>query len=469
MNLTVIEIARQVRQKRITAHDIMKRALARIQKHNLKLNCFVYLDGENALRRADHIDQLVAAGEDPGLLAGVPFGVKDLNHCAGMPTTFGSLIFKNVEPRKISNIFVRRLQDAGAVAVGKTTAAEFGMDSATCPPLSGITRNPWHLERTSGGSSGGSAAAVAAGMLPFCTGGDTAGSIRAPASFTGTVGLKPTLGLVPNEPGFDPFHCNGVFTTTVADTARLLDVMTGETVQDRSSLPISGQCFEQTINKISTQGLKVLWSPDHGSVRGSEGTLAVAHQAASVLMKTAGLVPVSCTFNPPNVQSQWHKIALWDIRNQIKAVGDIEVLIQHLGNPMKAMLGKYDPNGEELYKAYQQIATLFSFVDELFQQVDILLSPATAATAHWADGKLLQHADGTDISAEPFGFLANACGLPSISVPAGIAVDGMPVGLQITARKGQDQLVLRLAQCLEGQQPWPRMAPYPWEAGDSAI
>src|SRR5205085_4404190 len=178
---------------------LLDECLEAIDRKNPELNAFVHLDPDLAHAAAERVDQAVARGEDPGPLAGVPFGVKDLENCAGLPTSHGSLLYKGRPPVDHDSIHVSRLRAAGAVPVGKTAAPEFGAIAYTSTPAWGTTRNPWNLERTPGGSSGGSAAAVAAGLVPFCTASDGGGSTRIPASFTGLYGFKASYGRIPHE------------------------------------------------------------------------------------------------------------------------------------------------------------------------------------------------------------------------------------------------------------------------------
>ncbi|HMC42113.1 MAG TPA: amidase, partial [Acidimicrobiales bacterium] len=203
---TVIETAEAVRRGELKAAEVLDECLARIEEGTPKLNAFVHLDPDGAARAASAVDQAVAEGRDPGPLAGVPFGVKDLEDCAGMPTSLGSLLFKGRPPVAADSLHVARLRAAGAVPVGKTAAPEFGTTCYTSTKAWGTTRNPWNPEMTPGGSSGG--------------------STRIPAAFSGLVGLKPSFGRIPH-PHFGPSETAvfGALTTTVADAARHLDVV----------------------------------------------------------------------------------------------------------------------------------------------------------------------------------------------------------------------------------------------------
>ena len=195
--LTASETADRVRRGDLSAVSRVEDALAAIERLNPALNAFIRVDAEDALRQARDIDARVARGEDPGPLAGVPVGVKDMEACKGFPITQGSWFLRNAAPETSDSRHVARIRKAGAVMMGMTAASEFGMDSATNSRLWGVTRNPWNLATTPGGSSGGSSAAVAGGLVPLATGTDAGGSIREPAAFTGLVGLKPSHGRIP--------------------------------------------------------------------------------------------------------------------------------------------------------------------------------------------------------------------------------------------------------------------------------
>jgi len=214
---TAIEIATAVRAGERTATEVLEECLAALAAGNERLNAFVHLDEGLARATAEAVDARVAAGEDPGPFAGVPIGVKDLEDCAGMPTSHGSLVYKGRGPVPADSVHVARLRAAGAVPIGKTAAPEFGTLNFTKTPAWGVTRNPWDLSRTPGGSSGGTAAAVAAGLIPCGTASDGGGSTRIPAAFTGLVGMKPSHGRIPHPgPSGSQTAVYGLLTTTVA-------------------------------------------------------------------------------------------------------------------------------------------------------------------------------------------------------------------------------------------------------------
>src|SRR5438445_6631079 len=274
---TVIEVAESVRRGERKAVEVLDACLEALAKRNGALNAFVHVDDEQARAAADAVDAVVARGDDPGPLGGVPFGVKDLEDCAGMPTSEGSLLYKDRGPVAEDSVHVARLRAAGAVPVGKTAAPEFGITCFTHTKAWGTTRNPWDPMRTPGGSSGGSAAAVAAGMVPFCTASDGGGSTRIPAAFTGLVGLKPSFGRIPHpRSAASETSCFGALTTTVADAARHLDVAAGPHDKDRASLPPPTVSYERAIEELDVAGLRASWSDDMGYAVVDVEVLAIA-------------------------------------------------------------------------------------------------------------------------------------------------------------------------------------------------
>jgi aspartyl-tRNA(Asn)/glutamyl-tRNA(Gln) amidotransferase subunit A len=465
MDESAIEVADAVRRGERKAGDVLDAALAAIAARNDELGAFVHLDESVARRAADAVDDAVARGEDPGPFAGVPFGVKDLEDCAGMPTTYGSLAFLGRGPVADDSLHVARLRAAGAVPVGKTATPEFGTLSFTRTKAFGVARNPWALDRTPGGSSGGSAAAVAAGLVPLATASDGGGSIRIPASFSGLMGFKASFGRVPLPgPHGSETAVLGVMTTTVADAARHLDVTAGPHDRDRFSLPPSGVRYEDAIESLPVEGLRARWSPDMGFARCDPEVRRITRAAAEQLAEAAGLVldegPVELT-DPVRTWLSAGAMDLWlDLEDEMwpAARDDLtryarSVLEQTETYPVR----KY---ADVVARRQQLVAD----AARLFEDVDVLLTPATAVPAFPAEGPPTEVIDGEPTAprgsgATPFTMLANLCWNPAASVPAGTTAGGLPIGLQIVARRHRDEVPLRLARIVEQTQPWPRHAP----------
>lgn len=464
---TTVEIADAVRARTLSAREVLADARAAVERSNQRLNAFVYLDWLTAERVASEIDGIFARGEDPGPLAGVPFGVKELEDSIGMPNTNGSLVFKDAKPATREAPNITRLKRAGAIAIGKTAASEFGADQANRTKVWGVTRNPWDLTRTPGGSSGGSAAAVAAGMVPFATGGDAGGSLRDPAAFTNLVSLKPSHGRIARGFGTNDLLVLGVLTTTVRDHARLLDVLAGPESVDKMSLPAPGVCYEDAIETLDVRGLRAVWSGDLGGHAPSDPeVVAIAREAAERLVECAGLAVVDAALElPVNPSRIFRRLSAYSSYAAMRMLG---VWPDRLGD----LFGRTRMGAEagarmaieDLQEAQLDRGKLEAAVGAFFASNDVLLTPTAACEAFRAEGPVPSDIDGRNAApggAEPFANLANLCWNPSISVPAGFTRAGLPVGLMITPRLHRDDIALRLARIVELASPWPRLAPPP--------
>ncbi|MEI9994335.1 MAG: amidase [Rhizomicrobium sp.] len=460
---SLVEISNKVRRGEMKARDAVAGALAAIDARNPAVNAFIVLDRDNAFRMADAIDAKVARGEDPGKLAGVPFGVKDLEDCAGFRTTQGSVFMLDTPIKTKDSPHVARLRAAGAIPLGKTATAEFGMDSATFTKAWGVTRNPWNPEMTPGGSSGGSAAAVAAGMVPFATSTDGGGSIRQPAAFTNLIGLKPSHARIAKVNGFANWSVHGTVTRSTADLARYLDVAAGPDDRDRQSLPQVPYLYEDIIETLDVSRLRTVFTPDCGYAVVEPEVIALARQAATRLIAVAKLAEVDQLFHSTNILRDWGALNLGTLEADFIRDGILPGGFDKLADTTQFFLGRIRDRRDEidLKQSWKNIEKLTYEVADFFRENDLLMSPATGCRPYKADITPPQVIDGRDASetgVEPFGMLANACWNPSISIPAGFTSDGLPVGLQITARRHRDDILLRLARLYEQAFPWT----YPW-------
>jgi aspartyl-tRNA(Asn)/glutamyl-tRNA(Gln) amidotransferase subunit A len=460
---TAIQIAESVRRGEGSAVDVLDQALAAIEAANPRLNAFVHLDAAGARRSAEAVDAAVAAGRDPGPFSGVPFGVKDLEHVAGMPTSFGSLLFKGRPPLWQDSLQVARLRAAGAVPIGKTASPEFGAVAVTDSPAWGVTRNPWDPERTPGGSSGGSAAAVAAGMVPLATASDGGGSIRIPASFCGLVGFKPSFGRIPH-PGNQPSATSvyGALVTSVADAARHLDVTAGPHDTDRLSLPAATVRYEDAIEALDVRGLRARWSPDLGFAMVDAEVAALAEAAALDLIEAAALEPV------PGMIALTDPLRVWDASRAADFFMDLEpgmwpdkagALSDYVRPTVRRFESVVAPRIAETWKSRQRLDDELA---DLFNEIDVLLTPTTALPAFAAEWPMPSVINGAEVHPSmtvPFTMVANLGWHPAVSLPAGQTAGGLPVGLQVQCRRHADEVVLRLARLYEQTRPWPRLAP----------
>jgi len=442
------EIADGVQAGETTAAAVLALTRRAVEAADPRLNAFVHLDWERAAAAAAAVDRSVAAGALLPL-AGVPFAVKDLQDCAGMPTGYGSLVCQSDEAARASAPAVARLEEAGAIAIGKAATAEFGMDVITETRVAGTTRNPWCLSQTPGGSSGGSAAAVAAGLVPLATATDEGGSIRVPAAFCGLVGLKPTRGLVARPSWLSELDTSFALCITVRDAARVLDVVSdGET------------SFEQALEEPGDTRARIAWSGDLGHAIVDAEVLALARTAAERLAESAATTLERLDRTIPTGFSSWLVLVcsrferemsgrgIWPDRAGELCASTREAL--ELGAAIRA---------QEQDAAREAVAEASEILDEVLTEFDVLLTPTVACTAWGASDPPPHDIDGRAIprgGAEPFTMLANLTGLPAITIPAGLTRSGLPVGLQIHGRKGADGQLLRLARLLERDRPWPR-------------
>lgn len=457
MTDSAIEIAESVRRGERKASEVLDEALGRIADGNEALNAFVHLDEGLAREAAAAVDDAVARGDDPGPLAGVPLGVKDLHNCAGMPTSHGSLWFKDLPPEEHDDVDVARLRAAGAVPIGKTSAPEFGIVNFASTKAWGVTRNPWGLERTPGGSSSGSAAAVSAGLVPLGTASDGGGSIRIPAAFCGLVGHKGSHGRVPHPgPMSSQTSVVGVVATTVADAARCLDVQAGPDGVDRTALPPPTVNYEQAIEQLDVGGLRARWSLDLGFVEHVDPEVAeLSRAAAEQLASLAGLElddePVrfddaTSVWLSSGILSEWVRDGLEGRWPERKA--------ELMGFTRRGFESSEELTVPKVARIHRRRYAFEVEVAKLFAEIELLLTPSTAVPAFAAAGPPPGGAMAT-----PFTMLANLCWNPSISVPAGVTSEGLPVGVMITARHHRDDVCLRLARLLEEARPWPRTTP----------
>lgn len=458
---SVTDLAEAVRRGRLRARALVDHQLARIAELDEPIGSFIFRDPEGAARAADAVDAAVARGEDPGPLAGVPFGVKELEDVSGWPHPRGARVFADAIA-KTTSTHVTRLRRAGAVPIGLTASPEMGAASHTASLLHGVCRNPWNGELTPGGSSGGSAAAVALGLVPFATGSDSGGSLRIPASFTGLVGFKGTYGRIPRGPsyvGMPNVRSYGVLTRSVRDTARLLDCAVGADERDPLSLPHPGFAFESALATYDLAGTRTAWSSDLGFAACDPEVARVVRTAADALVAGAGMKRSDVTVALADPEEAWRVLMVPDTallyapfmpeREQ-----EVNSLLRFLIKA-SANLGTLDFARAGVVRdgVVQELA-------RVFEQVDLLLLPTTPIPAFKAEGPPPSTIDGRTVSpiatvAQTYVF--NLSGHPAVSVPAGM-VGGAPIGLQIVGRRHDDLRVLAAAAKFEALKPWPLLA-----------
>jgi aspartyl-tRNA(Asn)/glutamyl-tRNA(Gln) amidotransferase subunit A len=459
----VLACARLIRDGDVSARELVQRSLDAVDRTQAALNSFVHLDADGALAAADAIDRARSAGDDLGPLAGVPFGVKDLEDCMGMPTTRGSRWYADAPAATRDDIHVARFRSAGAIPIGKTATPEFGAFGYTASPLLGVTRNPWNPERTPGGSSGGTAAAVSVGAIPFGTASDGGGSIRGPGASCGLPGLKPTYGRIPTF-GVTRHAGNAVnfaLATTVADTATLFDIAVGPDMRDRTSLPAPGISYSDAVERLDVAGLRSAWSADLGFVTTDPEVVEITEQAAATLVGAAALVDSGVDVQ---IDDFIRIYAFMESADQFVDVpDDWEDRLDEL-DPL--VVGGWRRNRTVTLPQFAKVEKarqgLELQVAALFDEIDVLLTPTNPCAPFAAEGPM-----PTEIAGQPchggtaalLTMFANVANLPAITVPAGLTADGLPVGLMITTARHREDQCLRLARLFEQAAPWPLHAP----------
>jgi Asp-tRNA(Asn)/Glu-tRNA(Gln) amidotransferase A subunit family amidase len=440
----------------VSAEEVVRLALERIERLDGAINSVVALRAEEAIAEARARDR----AKGSAALAGVPVLVKDLEDVAGMRTTQGSVIFADSAPATSDGLVPSRLRAAGGIVVGKTNLPEFASEGFTSNLLFGTTRNPWALDWSPGGSSGGSAAALAAGMVPIATATDGGGSIRIPAAFCGLVGIKPTNGVIGRRPIPDwiDFSTDGPFATTVADLRLLLSVESGPVAGDPTALPAPYPTAGERPSKVYA-------APRLNGVGPLPDAVAAVFEAALV---AAGEV-FGITIERLKTEELWPyggPVDDWVVLASVEHA-------HRMGREfVKANLDRMHPSargfmefglGVSIDDYMSARRRRFDYVrqfDELLGADAVILSPTVAATGFLADGRLTPQEEPGMLPTDVYNTeVANITGLPAISLPAGLCPNGVPFGLQVMAPRYRDGLLLDLAEAWENGRPWPRVAP----------
>lgn len=453
------ELAQRIRSKQLSPVELMQACFDRIDDTNDVLNAWTAMrPREELLAEAREMESRIANGEDPGPLSGLPFGVKELEDLAGFPSTHASVPFRDHYPAGDSTQ-VQRLKKAGAIAIGKTNSPEFGYTAISKNLLFGVSRNPWNPERTPGGSSGGSSAAVASGQVPFCTGSDGGGSIRIPASWCGMPGLKPSFGRVPKGPyemiDWTDTSVYGPMVRTVRDAALYMDCVVGTSESDPKSLPHPGYSYVAVLESLPKE-LRIAWSPDLGYANIEPDVRRECESGVRAFEDMGYAVDaVSHVFDDLGVL--WGRISATSTYATI-----YDKLAEHrdrfghafLKGAMVARRISWDKFGEAQRARAQLVNQLAGF----FEKYDVLLTPTLPFEAIDARGNWPEEVDGKPLKnplhVVPFTPPFNLSGHPAISVRAGFSDNGLPVGLQIVGPRHRDDLVLQAAYAFERARPW---------------
>jgi Asp-tRNA(Asn)/Glu-tRNA(Gln) amidotransferase A subunit family amidase len=454
---TLRELADGVRSRRVGSHELVSESIRRIESLDPDLGAVVALRAEEALAEARALDDLVAGGDEVGPLTGLPFLVKDMTDVEGMRTTFGSRVFAAAPAATTDAMVVARLRAAGAIVVGKTNLPEFAAEGYTSNLLFGTTRNPWNAGRTCGGSSGGSAVAIAAGMAAIATATDGGGSIRIPAAYCGLVGLKPTNGVIGRDPIPDwiDLSTDGPFSTHAEDLRLLLDVFRGPAPGDPTAQ--EGRPPDRD-DRIGTVFVIERWT-DYGPLPPETAGVFRAAAARFADVFDTELTPItpSDLFGDDKIDDDWFTLCCAEHAHRFgRAWYDAHV--DELHRSAQSFLGfGFKITLEEYLEARRRRFAYVRALDELLGATNgVVLSPVMTVDAFPAEGP----GDGEGTGPEPYATAAqNITGHPALSLPAGSYPSGVPFGLQVTGPRFRDDLLADLAMRWQEASPWPLTAP----------
>jgi len=458
--LPASDLAELIRKRELKPSELMEATIARIEALNPKLNAFCAMRAQQAMDEASAMDERIARGEKLGALAGLPLGVKDLFDAAGLPTTFGSMPFKDHMP-EADSVEVARLKAAGAIVIGKTNAPEFGYTNFTKNRIFGVTRNPWNVERTPGGSSGGSAAAIAGGMIPLATGSDGGGSIRGPACYVGCFGLKPSFGRIPHDPmlemqGWEDTSVLGPLTRTVRDAAMYMDAAAGYHAVDPDSLPHPGLSYVAVLDRLPKR-LRIAFHPTLGQIIQSDVAREV--EKAARTFRELGHEVTTLDEAVPDTSGVWLRIGATQTYAMLYDYIQREKDRAEFGRGFLAGQVTAERISWRHYSVAYRLRTEFNrWMQRTFERFDLLLTPTQPSEAFNAAGPQPTEIDGRkvrsglDISGLTYQF--NLSGHPASTVRAGFTNSGMPCGLQIVAERHREDLVLQASHAYEQVRPW---------------
>jgi aspartyl-tRNA(Asn)/glutamyl-tRNA(Gln) amidotransferase subunit A len=472
---SLLELSTLLASREISAREVVEAFSGEIDRGEAALHAFLHLDVEGALREADEIDRKRAAGGDLPVLAGIPVAVKDVIDVEGMPATCGSRILEGFRP-PFSATAVERLRAAGAIVIGKTNTDEFAMGSSTENSAYGPTRNPWNPDRVPGGSSGGSAAAVAARLVPAALGSDTGGSVRQPASFCGVTGLKPTYGRV-SRYGLVAYgsslDCIGPLAKTAADISLVFSTIAGHDPLDATSADRPVPAPRTTANG-DLAGLRI-GVPEEYFIEGIQPAVESAVRAAIGQFEELGAdvrpvslphtkyaLPVYYLIAPAEASANLARFdgvrygpraraeAMWDVfENTRGELFGAEVKRRIMLGTYALSAGYYDA----FYGQAQKVRTLIRRdFNAAFDQVDAIAAPVAPTTAF----KIGAHTDDplAMYLEDVFTLPANLAGVPGLAFPVGFDEGGLPIGMQLMGRHFEEEVLLRAAAVYQGMTEW---------------
>lgn len=462
-SLSGAQQARLIREKKASAREVVQSVLNRIEKLNPKVNAICTMS-ERAAEDARAADEALRRGS-VGPLHGVPIAIKDLVLTKGLRTTFGSRLFSQYVPDE-DDIVVERLRRAGAIILGKTNVPEFGYHGVTDNYLFGPTCNPWNVNMTAGGSSGGSAAAVAAGMGSLAIGSDGGGSLRIPAGFCGLFTIKGTFGRVPLYPGcrvpempggssWESLECLGPMTRTVEDSALVLSVIAGHDHRDRHSLPGDNRSYMAALQQ-DMRSLRVAWSPTLGYATLDPDVRAICARAVKIFEGSLG-----CSVDEVDPGFENCGNSFWAIVANDTDLQQLRRIRRERPDDLSQSLsGLLDTpwTAEDFTSAAMVRQKITNTMWRFMESYDLLLTPTTACAAfpigREAPERLADKTDVTLLDWLPYTFPFNMTGQPAANIPIGFTDAGLPVGLQVVGRRLEEATLIAVSAKFEQAQPW---------------
>ncbi len=449
---TATELAALIRRRDVSVREVMAAHLEQIERVNPKVNAICTLLPQQAMRDAARADENLAKGATPGPLYGLPIAIKDLVDTKGIRTTYGSPIYKEFVPNEDA-LIVERLKSAGAIVIGKTNVPEFGAGSQTFNPVHGVTRNPYDLTKTCGGSSGGGAVSLACGMTPIADGSDLGGSIRNPPSFNNVVGLRPSPGRIPLYPNTQPWNSLAVLgpmARTVGDTSVLLAAMAGPDPRDPISIAENPQCFTESL-EYDFKGTRIAWSRDLGQFPVAMAVTDVIEKALPKFTELGCVVEeahpdfsgAAKIFDVLRAHSfaHTHEKHLAEYRELLK-----DTVIWNVEEGLKL-------SALDVAQAQAKRAELYHRVREFFHTYDFLLLPVSQVLPFPVETEWVGEINGVPMHTYTDWMMScsliTLTGHPAMSMPCGFTPDGLPVGIQIVGAYRREIDVLRLAYAFE--------------------
>lgn len=456
-----VELREMLGKKAISPVELIQAFLERIDRINPVINAYCTLVPDMALEAARKAESAIMRDEEAGLLNGIPVSIKDVVPTAGIRTTYGSKLYENLVPSEDA-LVVERLKEAGGIVLGKTNTPEFAAGASTFNQVFGITRNPWNADFTVGGSSGGAAAAVAAGIGPLAQGSDLGGSLRLPASFCGVVGLRPSAGRVPklpNELNWDDLSVQGPIARTIPDTALFLDAMSGPDGRSPVSLPKEATPFLQAAQCPDARNLKIAWSDNLNLMPVDPMVLKEARKAIDVFRNLGSEVAEDC---PDFSGAKETALTLRGVRF-VALYGEQyhnDPEFRRWVNPL--VTGNIEQGlkltVEEIAWAHRQRSEIWVRVKRFFDKYDLLLTLTAPIPPFLAEVKF-----PTEIAGKPMEnyldwamltYAITMTGHPAVSVPCGWTENGLPIGVQMVGKHHGEAALLRAAAAFEQAAPW---------------